>query len=70
MYASGGGVPRDYVEACKWWILAGADSSSGDDAYTASSEKLQESASQMTADQMARARRQADEWLAAHRPVK
>ena len=67
MYANGGGVRRDYVEACKWWILARADSGSGDDAYTPSLEKLNQSASQMTPAQMARAHRQASEWLAAHR---
>jgi TPR repeat protein len=67
LYASGGGVPRDDVEACKWWLLAKADSGSTDDAYTQSLDKLNQSASQMTADQMARAHRQASEWLAAHR---
>lgn len=70
LYANGGGVPRDDVEACKWWILARADSGSSDDAYTLSLDKLNRSASQMTPDQMARAHRQASEWLAAHRSTR
>jgi TPR repeat protein len=67
LYANGGGVPRDDVEAYKWWLLARADAGSSDDSYSLSLGKLQRSASQLTSDQTARARREASAWLAARR---
>lgn len=67
MYANGGGVPRDDVEACKWWLLAKADAGSGDDAHILALNKLKESASRMTAEEIGRAHREASKWLAAHR---
>jgi uncharacterized protein len=70
MYASGHGVRRDPVSAYKWWVLAKADSSLTGDAYDWSANRMKESASRMTAEQVARARREAAEWLAAHRAAR
>jgi len=66
LYADGGGVPRDYVKACKWWLVARADSGASGEASALSLAKLRASASQMTAEDMARAHRQASEWLKSH----
>jgi hypothetical protein len=70
MYANGHGVRRDSVSAYKWWIVAEADSSLTDDAYDWSANRMKESASGMTADQIARAKQEASEWLAAHRSAR
>lgn len=70
MYANGQGVPRDPVSAYKWWLLCKADSISIDRAHGWSIRKIKESASQMTTDQVARAQREASEWLAAHQSAR
>jgi len=69
MYADGRGVPRDPVSAYKWWMIARADSSLLDNARDWSLNRMKESASRMTPDQIARACRRASGWLAAHRPA-
>lgn len=70
LYAHGQGVLHDSVSAYKWWILAKADSSFGADVYQWSLNQMKMSASSMTAGQMARARREASGWLAAHRSAR
>ena len=66
MYARGQGVPLDYVRAYRWWLLAVADSRPHNDIHDLSRQKMRESASEMTAAQIALAHRQASRWLAAH----
>jgi TPR repeat protein len=67
LYNSGRGVPRDSVRAYKWWIVANADSNSREDVYNWSLNEMEESASRMKTDQLARAHREAADWIAAHR---
>lgn len=66
MFSGGLGVQRDSVTAYKWWMVAKADSNVSEDAHDRSTNKLRVSASRLTADQIARAEREASEWLAAH----
>ena len=66
MYNRGFGVQHDEVTAYKWWMVAKADSGSDEIAYGRSMYKMKMSASQITADQLALAHREASEWLAAH----
>jgi TPR repeat protein len=66
MFNSGLGVQRDFVAAYKWWMVAKADSNSTEDAHDRSIHKMSASAPQLTADQIARAHREASDWLAAH----
>ncbi|MGH8198814.1 MAG: SEL1-like repeat protein [Steroidobacteraceae bacterium] len=66
MFNSGLGVRRDSVAAYKWWTLARSDSSVTDDAHGRSMHKLRVSASHLSAEQIARADREASEWLADH----
>lgn len=56
MYSLGDGVPRDVVQSYKWWSLAAAqgDENAGSNMAVA--------AEVMTPDQIAKARRLADEW--------
>lgn len=65
MFDSGLGVQRDFVAAYKWWTVAEADSNATEDVHGRSTHKLRVSAPQLTADQIARADREASEWLAA-----
>ena len=70
MYNRGLGVQRDEVMAYKWWMVAKADSGSNEDAYGRSSYKMKTSASEITADQMALAHREASAWLDAHQAAR
>jgi len=60
MYATGRGVPQDYVSAHMWFNLAATQGNKkalkARDAY----------ASLMTRDQIAEAQRMAREWMAKH----
>ena len=70
MFNSGLGVQRDSVAAYKWWMVAEADSNSTEDAHDRAVNQMRVSASQLTADQIARAHREASEWLAAHQSAR
>lgn len=70
MYAKGEGVPRNSVNAFKWRLLAKRDSDLIDAAYNWSINRMKESAPQMTAAQIARARREASQWIAAHQAAR
>jgi len=65
MYYRGRGVPQNAVRAYEWWMLAKADSSSNY-VHDLSLHKMALAASQMPADQIARAEHEASEWLRAH----
>ena len=60
MYASGQGVPQDYVQALLWFNVAAI----GGNAMVFSNRD--NTAERMTPDQIAEAQRLAREWLAAH----
>ena len=60
MYATAQGVPLDYTEAHKWFILAEGN---GD---AASRENLKHSVTLMTASQITEAQRRAKEWTRIH----
>jgi TPR repeat protein len=60
MCATGQAAPVDYIEAYKWFIIAGDN---GDDA--ARKNRLH-SASLMTAPQIAEAQQRADAWAKTH----
>ena len=60
LYVYGHGVPLDNVQALMWWLLA-AD---GGDADAITSRDI--IAKQMTPKQIAKAKRLAQKWLAAH----
>ncbi|MBM3583865.1 MAG: sel1 repeat family protein [Alphaproteobacteria bacterium] len=62
MYAIGQGVPQDYVQAHMWLNLGG---SAG---YADSVKHRDTIAALMTPNQIAEARRLANEWIAAHPP--
>lgn len=64
--ATGQGVPRDDIRAYKWWMLARADSRGDTAAAELSAQKARILQRMMTADQMARARREVSKWLADH----
>lgn len=70
MFDSGLGVQRDTVTAYKWWTVAKDDSNWTEDAHDRAISKLQMSASELTADQIARADREASDWLAAHQTAR
>ena len=63
-YATGQGVPQDYVQAHMWFNLAASRSTGEvrDDAV----ERRDQIANEMTPDQLAEAQRLAREWDAAH----
>ncbi len=64
MYANGKGVPQDYVQALMWFSL-GALQSPGSDQSKARSDAVKNrdrAASQMTPEQIAEARKLAQEW--------
>ena len=63
-YATGQGVPQDYVQAHMWFNLA-ASRSTGEVREDAV-ERRDQTANEMTPDQLAEAHRLAREWDAAH----
>ena len=65
-YATGQGVPQDYVQAHMWFNLA-ASRSTGEMREDAV-ERRDQIANEMTPDQLAEAQRLAREWDAAHPP--
>ena len=65
-YATGQGVPQDYVQAHMWFNLA-ASRSTGEMREDAV-ERRDQIANEMTPDQLAEAHRLAREWDAAHPP--
>ena len=65
-YATGQGVPQDYVQAHMWFNLA-ASRSTGEMREDAV-ERRDQIANEMTPDQLADAQRLAREWDAAHPP--
>ena len=66
MYATGQGVPQDYVMAHMWTNLAAAQSSGVErDIYVRGRDGI---AAQMTADQIAEAQRRAREWTPTPEP--
>ena len=62
MYATGRGVPLDYVEAHKWYNLAAANIGDILTSYVADRDEL---AKKMTSAQLAEAQQRASEWHAA-----
>jgi uncharacterized protein len=66
LYALGLGVPRDYIQAHKWFNLAVVSLPPGDD-RDAYAESLDDLAVRMTPDQVAEAQRLARKWLEQHR---
>ena len=60
MYVNGRGVPQDYVEAFKWFNLAGVK---GEEQASRLRDAVAE---QMTPAQIAEARRLARAWLESH----
>ncbi len=58
-YATGDGVPQDYVQAHKWVNLAAAQTTESAEDYRSARDKLAE---RMTASQIAEAQRLAREW--------
>ncbi len=60
MYEHGKGVTQDYVEACKWYNLAGAN---GQEPGRKNRDRLEK---QMTPKQIAKARKLAREWAHSH----
>ena len=63
LYATGQGVPQDYVEAHKWRNLAASQASA--DKQKQFADARDNMATQMTPPQLAEAQKRAGEWLAA-----
>jgi uncharacterized protein len=61
MYAQREGVPQDYVEADKWFVLAGTNGYEGASKGRMFVEKA------MTRGQISEAERRATEWMRVHR---
>ena len=61
MYATGEGVPRDLVEAYKWFTLAAERQTKQESEATA--RNLDALTSKMTAEQVAAGRQRAHDWM-------
>jgi uncharacterized protein len=59
LYGNGQGTTKDFVRAYKWLLLAQRTG------YKDSQQALDSLGSQMTSEQIAEAKRQADEWVSA-----
>jgi hypothetical protein len=64
MYATGAGVPQDYVQAHMWFNLAASRSTGEDREVAVTGRDL--AAGQLTPDALNEAQRLAREWDAAH----
>jgi uncharacterized protein len=65
MLRDGTGVPKDQVQAYKWFLIA--DERGGAENKTAASVGLRALQTQLTTEQMASAKRQATAWVASRK---
>jgi len=66
LYYNGQGVPQDYTEAYKWFLIAKATMPATARRYAVTSVRVKLLAGMMTAAQIAQAQQEATAWYAAH----
>jgi len=66
IYMQGDGVPQNYIEACKWLILAKSRSKAGSNIHESVSSALESIETKMTKSQVAQAQRAATDWFNDH----
>lgn len=65
-YRLGQGVAQDFVQAYKWWTIVKAISKPTSPATKTANDGLDELAKRMSPEQIAKARQEANAWIAAH----